>query len=109
MSTIGPICPDCGGQTSKVMDSRPAHLGIRRRRACGACNRRFTTFEVSEKDDGLDCPFCGGQRIRFDKHGFGAREHCSDIIWSTCCYDCGATFPNMYNKEKLVEKWKRRP
>lgn len=40
-------CPWCGASDSKVVDSRPAEEGaaIRRRRACDACGRRFTTFE----------------------------------------------------------------
>ena len=40
-------CPWCGGSDTKVVDSRPAEEGaaIRRRRACDACGRRFTTFE----------------------------------------------------------------
>jgi transcriptional repressor NrdR len=40
-------CPWCGASDTKVVDSRPAEEGaaIRRRRACDACGRRFTTFE----------------------------------------------------------------
>lgn len=49
------------------------------------------------------CPFCGGTHIRFDLHR-GDRD-----VWSMCCYDCGATFPNRYKKELLVECWNRRP
>jgi transcriptional repressor NrdR len=40
-------CPWCGASETKVVDSRPAEEGaaIRRRRACDACGRRFSTFE----------------------------------------------------------------
>ena len=40
-------CPFCGSDDTQVKDSRPSEDGtaIRRRRACGACGMRFTTFE----------------------------------------------------------------
>ena len=38
-------CPLCGFNDSKVTDSREADDGIRRRRECLSCGRRFTTFE----------------------------------------------------------------
>ena len=41
------ICPFCGNEDTQVKDSRPAEDGgaIRRRRLCGECDARFTTFE----------------------------------------------------------------
>lgn len=41
------ICPFCGNEDTQVKDSRPAEDGaaIRRRRFCGKCEVRFTTFE----------------------------------------------------------------
>ena len=39
------LCPYCGFQDSKVIDSRDVDNGIRRRRQCLACNTRFTTYE----------------------------------------------------------------
>ena len=41
------ICPFCGNADTQVKDSRPAEDGaaIRRRRLCGKCEARFTTFE----------------------------------------------------------------
>lgn len=59
----------------------------------------------------LPCPFCGGVDIRFTNHGKDFRNilHPDDEVWSTCCYNCGATFPNRYRKELLVECWNRRP
>ncbi len=52
-------CPFCDNPESKVTDSRPDEAGIRRRRECLACGRRFTTIErielagvaVLKKDD----------------------------------------------------------
>jgi len=40
-------CPFCGHVEDKVVDSREAKVGdtIRRRRECGKCGRRFTTYE----------------------------------------------------------------
>jgi transcriptional repressor NrdR len=38
-------CPFCVHDDSKVIDSREAEDGIRRRRECLSCGRRFTTFE----------------------------------------------------------------
>ena len=40
-------CPYCGSGDTQVRDSRPAEddAAIRRRRACGGCGGRFTTFE----------------------------------------------------------------
>ncbi len=38
-------CPFCAFNDSKVIDSREADDGIRRRRECLSCARRFTTYE----------------------------------------------------------------
>lgn len=40
-------CLFCGQSDSRVLDSRPTVEGnsIRRRRECGGCGRRFTTYE----------------------------------------------------------------
>ncbi|MBN8552935.1 MAG: transcriptional repressor NrdR [Caulobacterales bacterium] len=40
-------CPFCGNADTQVKDSRPSDDGaaIRRRRLCGKCEGRFTTFE----------------------------------------------------------------
>ncbi len=59
-------CPFCGFAESQVKDSRPVDDGtaIRRRRQCGGCGARFTTFErvqlrelVVVKKDGRRQPF----------------------------------------------------
>ena len=41
-------CPDCQNDDTRVVDSRTAGDGIRRRRQCGACGIRFTTQERIE-------------------------------------------------------------
>ena len=41
-------CPFCANPESKVTDSRPDEAGIRRRRECLDCGRRFTTVERIE-------------------------------------------------------------
>ncbi|MBI2872323.1 MAG: transcriptional repressor NrdR [Chloroflexi bacterium] len=57
-------CPHCGNPESRVIDSREATDGIRRRRECVACGLRFTTYErvqtaalVVAKRDGRREPF----------------------------------------------------
>jgi transcriptional repressor NrdR len=44
-------CPFCQDAENKVIDSRESHEGavIRRRRECGSCRRRFTTYERVEE------------------------------------------------------------
>jgi transcriptional repressor NrdR len=41
-------CPYCGHSDSKVIDSRDANEGIRRRRQCLSCGSRFTTYERAQ-------------------------------------------------------------
>jgi len=38
-------CPYCGHNDSRVIDSRDVNNGVRRRRQCLRCERRFTTHE----------------------------------------------------------------
>jgi len=57
-------CPFCGSARSRVIDTRDAEGGIRRRRECEGCGRRFTTYErvaplrlmVIKKEEGRE-PF----------------------------------------------------
>lgn len=59
-------CPFCGGQDTEVLESRTVDEGegVRRRRECKTCHKRFTTFEkardsilwVIKKDGGRE-PF----------------------------------------------------
>ena len=43
-------CPFCGADDTQVIDSRVSEAGdsIRRRRRCGGCDKRFTTYETAE-------------------------------------------------------------
>ena len=56
-------CPYCRNTDTRVLDSRVADDGgsIRRRRACSACERRFTTVELMQltvlKRSGASEPF----------------------------------------------------
>ena len=71
-------CPYCSDRNSKVTDSRVNDVGIRRRRECLNCQRRFTTHErvqtvplmVSKRD---------GRREEFsrDKMISGLRKACA--------------------------------
>ena len=65
------ICPFCGYEDSKVIDTRPMDMRIRRRRECTRCAKRFTTFETTEKPllmvhkkDGSFEPFDRSKLIR---------------------------------------------
>lgn len=42
-------CPECNGEESKVIDSRPSDNKVRRRRECIQCGHRFTTYEIIEE------------------------------------------------------------
>jgi transcriptional repressor NrdR len=61
-------CPFCRLSDSRVLDSRPTVEGdsIRRRRECGGCGKRFTTYE---KVDGLPLVVVkkDGRRETFDR------------------------------------------
>ncbi|WP_020178910.1 transcriptional regulator NrdR [Methylopila sp. M107] len=61
-------CPHCGAPDSQVKDSRPAEEGaaIRRRRVCGDCGQRFTTFERVQLRE-LTVVKRNGRRVPFDR------------------------------------------
>ena len=44
-------CPYCAHTKSKVTNKRGSPSGIRRRRECLKCHKRFTTYEVVEKSE----------------------------------------------------------
>ena len=44
-------CPYCSSTRSKVTNKRNCPDGIRRRRECLKCGRRFTTYEKAYKED----------------------------------------------------------
>ena len=59
-------CPYCANDSSKVTDKRKSPGGIRRRRECLKCEKRFTTYEVIEKSEFFIIKK-DGRRERFDK------------------------------------------
>jgi transcriptional repressor NrdR len=74
-------CPACNAlNKDKVIDSRSTEGGgvIRRRRVCGACNRRFTTKERIEEELRLSVVKRSGARVpyRRDKILAGVRHAC---------------------------------
>lgn len=61
-------CPNCGCADTQVKDSRPTddNTAIRRRRVCGECGFRFTTFERVQLRE-LTVVKRSGRRIPFDR------------------------------------------
>ena len=62
------LCPFCSSEDTQVMDSRPAEDGnaIRRRRLCGDCGARFTTFERVQLRE-INVVKRSGRRSVFDR------------------------------------------
>ena len=44
-------CIYCGFYDTRVKDSRVIKKGVRRRRECQKCKKRFTTYEIAKEDD----------------------------------------------------------
>ena len=42
-------CAQCGGNSCKVLESRPQADWVRRRIMCQSCNHRSTSYEISER------------------------------------------------------------
>lgn len=61
-------CPFCGNDDTQVKDSRPTedNSAIRRRRMCGGCGARFTTFERVQLRE-LTVLKRDGRRVQFDR------------------------------------------
>lgn len=65
------LCPSCGDENTKVIDSRPDPLGRTRQRRCPACGQRFSTVEriavedlmVRKRDGSLE-PFSRVKLVR---------------------------------------------
>ena len=48
MNFIQPVkCLDCGNAGSEIIEVRRTSNGIRRRRVCKVCGRRYTTYEFN--------------------------------------------------------------
>lgn len=61
-------CPYCSADNTQVKDSRPTEdaAAIRRRRVCGDCGGRFTTFERVQLRE-LTVLKRSGKRVPFDR------------------------------------------
>jgi transcriptional repressor NrdR len=59
-------CPYCSHKESKVTDKRESPEGIRRRRECLKCGKRFTTYEKTARED-IYVIKKDGRRERFDR------------------------------------------
>ena len=61
-------CPRCGQDADRVIDSRVIREGraVRRRRECGGCSERFTTYEALETQPVIVIKR-GGQRVAYDR------------------------------------------
>ena len=59
-------CPYCFHKELKVTDKRESPEGIRRRRECLKCGKRFTTYEKAVKED-LFVIKKDGRRERFER------------------------------------------
>jgi len=83
------ICPNCGKDNDKVIDSRASDGGkvVRRRRECLECGRRFTTYERAEpaarlmvvKRDGTRQPFDRDKVLRGIQVACGKRPIGEDV------------------------------
>jgi len=61
-------CPFCSSEDTQVKDSRQAedNTAVRRRRLCGSCGGRFTTFERIQLRE-LSVVKKSGRRVPFDR------------------------------------------
>jgi transcriptional repressor NrdR len=57
-------CPYCESESTSVVDTREAGDAVRRRRECGGCGNRFTTYERAETN--VTVLKRDGRRERFD-------------------------------------------
>lgn len=82
-------CPFCNEEETKVIDSRLVSDGyqVRRRRECGQCHERFTTFESAElivpkiiKSNGNREPFNEEKLRRGIQHALEKRPVSSDDV-----------------------------
>ena len=83
------ICPYCGNDDDRVIDSRASDGGlvVRRRRECVACAKRYTTYERVErtarlmvlKKDGTRVPFLIENVLRGIQAACGKRSIGEDV------------------------------
>lgn len=71
-------CPYCQGNDTKVIDTRGAGEGVRRRRECQGCGKRFTTYEHAASSKPMVVKR-DGRREEFDRVKLlrGIRKACA--------------------------------
>ena len=67
-------CPHCNSDKLKETDKRASPEGVRRRRECLKCKKRFTTYEKIEKEN-LYVVKKDGRREKFDKEKLSTGIH----------------------------------
>ena len=90
------ICPFCGADNDKVIDSRASEGGfaIRRRRQCLGCSRRYTTYERVEETSRLMVIKRDGSRTAFN----------SENVLRGVMAACGKRPVSDESKRRLVEQ-----
>lgn len=77
------ICPSCGENENKVIDSRLTEGGkaIRRRRVCQECARRFTTKERIEEELRITVIKVNAQRVPYNRENVlgGVDKACTKL------------------------------
>jgi len=71
-------CPYCQGGDTRVIDTREANEGVRRRRECTGCGKRFTTYEHVAASNPMVVKR-DGRREEFDRAKLmaGVRKACA--------------------------------
>ena len=71
-------CPYCQGNHTRVIDTREASEGVRRRRECQGCRKRFTTYEHVAPSNPMVVKR-DGRREEFDRAKLlaGVRKACA--------------------------------
>lgn len=90
------ICPYCGANDDRVIDSRASEGGrvVRRRRVCNVCGKRFTTYERVEESGRLLVIKRDGTRVAFDR----------DKLLRGVSLACGKRQVSSAQRERLVEE-----
>ncbi|MCA9298290.1 MAG: transcriptional repressor NrdR [Phycisphaerales bacterium] len=90
------ICPSCGANDDRVIDSRSSDGGrvIRRRRECLQCERRFTTYERVEQATRLMVVKTDGRRVPFE----------SEKVLQSIAAACGKRPVGEDTKARIVEE-----
>jgi transcriptional repressor NrdR len=86
-------CPFCNHNDTKVVDSRDSGDGIRRRRECLQCDRRFTTYERVQAR--------GTLVIKRDGR---SEEFSRDKLWSSLTKACAKRPLRTGTIDKLVDE-----